>query len=227
MWRVKICGNRTHTDVAAATSAGADAVGLIVGVRHLSEDALSPDRARALLMTIRPSVTSVLVTHATSAREVLAIHGNVPTAVIQLHDDIPLAEIRLIRLALPRVALIKAVHVTGPEALTQARAIRQQVDALLLDSRTSDRIGGTGEVHDRAISAEIVRLLNSRFILAGGLRPENVESAIETVRPYGVDVNSGVDNTNGDKDPRKVELFVRRARHALRAMGAQVSLDNE
>jgi phosphoribosylanthranilate isomerase len=223
MWRVKICGNRTHADVAAATSGGADAVGLIVGVRHLSEDALSPDRARALLMTIRPSVTSVLVTHMTSAWEVLAIHGNLPTAAIQLHDDIPVAEVQLIRLALPRVALIKAVHVTSPEALTQARAIGQQVDALLLDSCASDRIGGTGKVHDWAISAEIVRSLGTKVILAGGLTPENVEPAIETVRPYGVDVNSGVDNANGDKDPLKVELFVRRARQALCATGAQVS----
>ncbi|MBK8176370.1 MAG: phosphoribosylanthranilate isomerase [Rhodospirillales bacterium] len=218
MWRVKICGSRRAGDIDIALDAGADAVGLIVGVRHLSEDALAPDRARALLERIPRGVMSVLVTHLVRAQQVLALHEQVPTAMIQLHDEIAPADIRRIRRALPRVALIKAVHVTGPQAIAEAEAVAREVDALLLDSRTAERIGGTGAVHDWSISADVVRAIDRPVILAGGLTPENVAEAIAAVQPFGVDVNSGVDGTNGDKDRDKAIAFVQRARAALPAL---------
>ena len=86
------------------------------------------------------------------------------------------------------------------------------VDAILLDTQSGDRIGGTGQVHDWAISRRIVEALDSRVLLAGGLRPDNLAAAIEQVQPFGVDVNSGVEFQNGEKDPEKVAAFVRLAK---------------
>jgi phosphoribosylanthranilate isomerase len=191
---------------------GADAVGLIVGARHRTEDELSFEAAAGLLQAVPVFVQAVLVTHLITADEILKAHLQVPTPTIQLHDEIPQVEIRRLREQLPRVRLIKAISVTGPSAIEEALAFEDLVDALLLDSRTEDRIGGTGKTHDWTISRTIVVESSKPVILAGGLNPENVGQAIEVVRPYAVDVNSGVDLVNGDKDPDKVGEFVRRAR---------------
>lgn len=82
------------------------------------------------------------------------------------------------------------------------------MDALLLDSRTADRIGGTGLPHDWSVSRRIVEQIGKPVILAGGLRPENLQAALETVRPAAVDVNSGIETACGAKDPQRAEAFV-------------------
>lgn len=215
MFRVKICGNRTPQDLALAGRTGADAVGLIVGTRHRSEDSLDAQLAAALLGSLPALVGSVLVTHLISAEQILALHKIVPTAMIQLHDSIAVAEIDIIRRALPDIALIKAVGVTGETAIATAGTFAPYVDALLLDTHSGNRIGGTGIVHDWSISRRIVAQSRKPVILAGGLRPENLAEAIEAVRPYGVDVNSGVEFPNGDKDPNRVQAFVALAKRLL------------
>ena len=102
------------------------------------------------------------------------------------------ADLRRLRLLAPGVRLIKAVHVTGEDALGRALAFAAEVDALLLDSRTADRLGGTGRTHDWSVSARIVAAVSPVPVyLAGGLRPENVAEAIARVRPAGVDVELG------------------------------------
>lgn len=210
--RVKICGNRTVDDIRTAVNAGADAVGLIVGARHVSEDDVPVAEAAQLLAHIPVFVTAVLVTHLQTCSEILPIHHRVPAQAIQLHDWVAPKELARLREALPSVRLIGAVHVTSSQAVHVARREAGRVDAVLLDSRTEERIGGTGMVHDWSISAEIVRNATKPVILAGGLTPDNVAEAIATVRPFAVDVNSGVDDVNGNKDAEKVEHFIRAAR---------------
>jgi len=212
MLRVKICGNRRPEDIALAAGMGADAVGLIAGVRHVSEDALEPEQAAALLHSVPPFVTSVLVTHLVVAEEVIGLHRQVPTCAIQLHDAIPVEAVKVIRATLPFIQLIKAIGITDALAIDAALSFEPHVDALLLDTHTNDRIGGTGTVHDWSISRRIVLAVRKPVILAGGLRPENLVQAIEAVRPYGVDVNSGVELPDGDKDPARVEAFIRLAK---------------
>jgi len=212
MLRVKVCGNRSKEDLEISLSMGADAVGLIVGIRHRSEDAISPELAAELLSLIPVFVTPVLVTHLVTATEILGIHDQVPAPAIQLHDDIPTDEILALRKRLPHVALIKAIGVVDESSIEAAHRIESVVDALLLDSRTSDRIGGTGQVHDWSISRRIVDTARVPVILAGGLTPENVHSAIEAVRPYAVDANSGLELPDGSKDPARVSDFVIRAK---------------
>lgn len=212
MLRVKICGNRTSDDLALAGRMGADAVGLIVSPRHRTEDAIAPATAAALLRDVPVFVNSVLVTHLLTAPEVLELHRTVPTSTIQLHDAIAPAEVEAIRRAIPHIPLIKAVGVTDEGAIEVARRFERYVDALLLDTHAGDRIGGTGIVHDWSISRRIVAAVNKPVLLAGGLRPENIVQAIQEVRPYGVDVNSGVEFANGEKDPERVREFIRLAR---------------
>ena len=208
MVRVKICGNRSIEEVLMAVHAGADAIGLIVGARHHTEDNLVADIASEILRDIPPFISTVLVTHFLFAEEIMDVYRKVPTHIIQLHDDIALNEIKAIRRYLPYVRIIKSVHVVNETAIETSRFLAPFVDAILLDSRTEDRIGGTGLVHDWSISRNIVSLINKPVILAGGLNPRNIVEAIKRVRPFGVDVNSGVEFLDGRKDPQKINDFV-------------------
>lgn len=217
MFRIKICGNRNLEEIELAVSLGADALGLIVGVRHRSEDALDVRTAEALRAAIPASLFSVLVTHQVSAPKVIELHEAVPTSALQLHDDIPAEDIAILRRHRPQTLLIKAIHVADRSAIDAALTFEPLVDALLLDSRTGDRIGGTGVAHDWSISREIVKRAQCPVILAGGLTPENVAEAIDVVDPYGVDVNSGVEFEDGAKDPDKEKLFIDTAARRLKA----------
>ena len=123
---------------------------------------------------------------------------------------------RLRALAPGGARLLKAVHVTGEDALGRALDYAADADALVLDTRTADRLGGTGQTHDWSVSARIVAAVSPVPVyLAGGLRPENVVEAILRVRPAGVDVNSGVEDAGGRKDMPKMRAFADRARAAL------------
>ncbi|MBJ8345213.1 phosphoribosylanthranilate isomerase [Antrihabitans sp. YC2-6] len=209
MFRRKICGIRSATDLATAIDAGVDAIGVICGVTHTSEDALSPASARDLVRLVPRSVRSVLVTHLTDADSVLALADSVGVDVIQLHGEISLDTVGAVRAATSR-QILKAVHVVGPEVVANIEALLHFCDGLLLDSRTGDRLGGTGRTHDWTISREIVDVVAGRrpVILAGGLTPANVGVAIRTVGPDGVDVNSGVEDSRGDKDQALCSAFV-------------------
>jgi phosphoribosylanthranilate isomerase len=112
------------------------------------------------------------------------------------------------------VRVIKAVHVVDAGAVTTARAVGRWADAILLDTKTDTRIGGTGATHDWSISARIVKEANKPVILSGGLNPQNVRDAIAVVSPFAVDVNSGVENPDGSKSPEKVWSLIRLAKAA-------------
>ncbi len=172
---------------------GADALGLVswmpteVGV-------LSDAEIRELARAIPAGVQRFLLT---CKREPAAIARQARDArvdVLQLVDRMAIHDLQAIRRALPAVALVQVVHVTGPAALSEATAVAPHVDYLLLDSGRPDiarrELGGTGRTHDWTISASIVRRVPTPVFLAGGLGPDNVAEAIRRVRPYGVDVCS-------------------------------------
>lgn len=211
--RVKICGVTTPQDAAMVADAGADAIGVLVGLAHASEDELSPERAGAILAALPPFVAGTLVTHRTEVDEICRLFRAVRPQVLQLHGDVAVGAIAALRDALPGVRIVKTIHVDGERALDAARAAAPHVDAILLDTRTATRIGGTGLTHDWSISRRIRDGLPATpVILAGGLTPDNVAAAIRRVAPYGVDVNSGVSVRRGRKSPELVERFVRSAR---------------
>jgi phosphoribosylanthranilate isomerase len=206
--------------VAAGVAAGADAVGVISGVTHVSEDAVGPDRAAALARLAPPYVSVVLVTHLATVESVLAVADRVRPDTLQLHGELEPSVCAAVREARPLLRICQAVHVTGPDAVERAARFAPHCDALLLDSRTADRLGGTGRTHDWSVSRRIVDDLDVPVILAGGLTAQNVAEAIRVVDPYAVDVNSGVDDGHGDKDPQRLREFVGAAESVRRPAGA-------
>jgi phosphoribosylanthranilate isomerase len=215
---VKICGIRNGTEARAAAEAGATALGVLCGLTHDAADAVAPATARAILAARPAEVEGVLVTHLLDAEAIAALADSVGASAVQVHDALPPEGMVRLRALLPGRRLIKAVHVTGEGAVGQARAWAPTADALLLDSRTADRLGGTGQTHDWSISRRIVAAVAPKPVyLAGGLRPENLAAAIAAVRPAGVDVNSGVEDSAGAKDPARLRAFVATARAALSA----------
>jgi len=216
--RVKICGITNLEDARLAVSFGADALGFIVGVRRKAEDAISPKEARQIILSLPPFISSVLVTDFLEAKRVIELCKETGATTIQLQDEIPLDEIILVRKSVPNIRVVKAVHVTGPQAVDEARNYEGHVNAILLDTINikEDRIGGTGLTHDWRISRRIRERCALPVILAGGLKPENIEEAIRIVQPYGVDVNSGVENSEGGlhgrKDPDRVRAFIEKAK---------------
>lgn len=121
------------------------------------------------------------------------------------------------REALPGIALIQVVHVDRPRNLTEVRGVAASADAILLDSGRPGlavkELGGTGRVHDGAISREIVEAVAAPVFLTGGLDATNVAAAIRAVRPYAVDVCTGV-RTDGRLDAAKLARFVAAATDA-------------
>jgi phosphoribosylanthranilate isomerase len=210
--RVKICGLRRVEDALAAAAAGVDAVGCLVGVDDAVADRVAPAAARSIFAALPPFIARVLVTHKTALADVVALTRETAATVVQLHGEFPLVAISALREAVPYAAIVKSVHVTGEEAIAAAAAAARVADAVLLDSRTRGRIGGTGKTHDWSISARIVAASVKPVILAGGLTPDNVAAAIAAVHPHGVDANSGTRGADGWKDPARMQAFVRNAR---------------
>lgn len=212
--RVKVCGINSYDDIKACLNAGVDALGFLVGITHVAEDKVDLPTAKELIQLLPPFVSSVVVTHLTEVDEIINMMNYLKANILQLHDYIEPSLVKKIRSKLPWVKIIKAIHVTSEEAIDLAKKFDNVCDGLLLDSRTMDRLGGTGKTHDWQISRRIVEVVSIPVILAGGLNPDNVREAIIKVKPFAVDVNSGVE-TEGKKDYQKVKKFVMEAKSAI------------
>lgn len=204
MVRVKICGITRPEDAAAAADAGADAIGLVFAE---SPRRVSLDQARAVVDALPPFVTPVALFVDEAAEVIRETCASLGVSTVQLHGR----ETPEFALSLRGLCVIKAFRI-GAEADLEPIA-GYPAAAYLLDSKVKGRAGGTGVPLDWALAARATSL--GRIILAGGLRPENVASAIRRVVPYGVDVSSGVESEPGKKDPAKVWAFVAAARAAL------------
>lgn len=207
--RVKICGIGTREDLAAAVNAGAHAIGLIVGTTHLSEDALDTDQAHNLAAAAPVFVSTVLVTHLTDISQICELADTLGVDTIQAHGALSSTGARELWQHRRTRRIIRTVHITGEHSIDEASQAASTADALLLDSRTESRLGGTGLTHDWTISRRIVdRVHPLPVILAGGLDPNNIGSAIRAVRPFGVDANSRLKDPTGRKDPAACKAFV-------------------
>lgn len=210
--RTKICGIRSIEDLNVAVEAGADAIGVIVGTTHLSEDELSAARAHEICTAAPAFISTVLVTHLPDPDEILHLADVIGVDTIQVHgDDVSADSMQTLWRRRRSLRVIRTVHVTGPCAIEAAREAATSSHAVLLDTRTATRLGGTGRTHDWRISRSIARVLGQsghRVILAGGLDGTNVASAIRMVGPYGVDANSRLRGANGRHDPIACEAFV-------------------
>lgn len=209
--RVKICGITSARDLQAAADAGADAVGLIVNVPKSPRN-LMLSKARIIARKTPPFVETVIVTLPHSISHLEKIHSKLKPSTIQVHGLTQYAEIRR---RLPETRLIGAVHADPEKALTTAIRAAETLDAVLLDTPAQNEHGGTGLTHDWSLSGKVREAIHPKpLILAGGLKPENVAEAVKLVRPYAVDVSSGVEARPGVKDHKKMVEFVRKAKEA-------------
>ncbi len=215
MW-VKICGVRRKEDVDACLNAGADAAGFLVGQVHASDDFITVEEAKQLIDPLPMGLMPLVVTHLDRPADLIDIVKRTGAMGLQLHSEIRPADVAVIRKALPRVRILKSLHVEDIHSLVYAEPYLSSVDGFVLDTldRPTGRVGGTGKTHDWDLSAEIVRRYKVPMLLAGGLTPENVARAIHLVKPYGVDVNSGVKGPDGYKDPKRIQRFVQAAKGA-------------
>ncbi|WP_297679152.1 phosphoribosylanthranilate isomerase [Tepidiforma sp.] len=208
--RVQIAGISTLDDALACERAGADAIGFTIGLPTGPHNGLDEAGAAAIIRRLPPFITPVLITYRVTAAEVVPMCRAMGVSQVQLHAPAAPAELEQMRAAIPGLKLILAVNVTGPEALDLARERAARADALILDTYdpATGRHGATGKTHDWSLSARIVEAVGVPVILAGGLTPANVAAAIRRVRPWGVDVHTGVERPDGTTDHDLVRAFV-------------------
>jgi phosphoribosylanthranilate isomerase len=200
---VKICGITNEEDAAHAASQGATALGVIFA--PASPRCITPERARDIVRAAA-AVPVVGVFVNVPLHEIVATVARTGVRMVQLHGDEPESYAAALKLPLLRAAGVDVPVDSWPTA------------TLLLDAVSDAARGGTGRRVDWNRAAGIARL--RKTVLAGGLTPDNVAEAVTTVRPYGVDVSSGVEAAPGRKDPEKVARFLRRAREVFARLAA-------
>lgn len=209
MIRIKICCIKSVEEAKIAVSFGASAIGLVA--KMPSGPGPIPDEIiRDIASAVPPPVATFLLTSETSVNEIIKHHHRTNTNTIQIVDSLSVGTHAQLKSALPAVKIVQVIHVIDENSVMEAIRISESVDAILLDSGNPalkiKELGGTGRVHNWELSRQIRMGAKCPVFLAGGLVPENVRQAIETVKPFGVDVCSGV-RTDGNLDIQKLENF--------------------
>jgi phosphoribosylanthranilate isomerase len=192
MTRVKICGLTNREDALLAIELGAEAIGFIFAQ---SPRQITPLKARTIIRSLPPLIKTVGVFVNEDPAKIKAIRSDCGLDLIQLHGD---ESPELCRALMPYS--IKAFRIQNEKDIKNIKKYRGAVRAILLDTFRKGQAGGTGKTFDWswAIKAKETGI---PIILAGGLGPENIQEAISTVKPYAVDVNSGIEKEPGKKDP--------------------------
>lgn len=214
MTQLKVCCIASIAEAELAVASGADALGLVSAmpsgpgvvddatIREVAQWARG--RARTFLLTSRTDPDAI-------AEQVLDLQPH----TVQLVDALPSGAHKRLRALAPSVRIVQVIHMRSTADVDEACALAPFVDEILLDSGNPaaavKELGGTGRVHDWALSARIVNEAGVPVWLAGGLRAENVAEAIAKVRPHGLDVCSGV-RRNGDLDAVRLGAL----KHAMR-----------
>jgi phosphoribosylanthranilate isomerase len=212
MLRIKICGITRPEDAQAAAAAGADAIGLnCVPASPRYVDVLL---AKGLLAKLPPLVTAVGVFMNAASSEVAATAGTLCLGTVQLHGDEPIEAVEALR----PLAVLKALAVRDESIYGElTRWSATGVSGILLDKPRTAQASDPAPMPWRLLTPEAIQRECGRvapILLAGGLTPDNVGQAVRTVRPYGVDVSSGVERGAGIKDRNLIERFVLEARRA-------------
>ena len=214
--RVKICCIASVEEAWMAIDFGASAVGLVSAMPS-GPGVISEELIEEIAATIPPGVSSFLLTCHQNVTDIVEQQTRLRVNAIQLCDVLEKGDHRELRNSLPGVSIVQVIHVNSPESVEEALSAAPFVDGLLLDSgsKTSaiKELGGTGRVHDWGLSKLIRQEVKVPVFLAGGLNSSNVSAAIEKVKPFGVDVCSGV-RTDGQLDQNKLAEFFRAVRGA-------------
>lgn len=206
---VKVCCISSLEEARLAMAAGASALGLVSEMPS-GPGVISDEQIAEIAARIPPPIASFLLTCRQDADEIIAQHMVCRTSTIQLVDRVRIEELKKLRDGLPGIKLVQVIHVVDQESVEEALTTAPFVDALLLDSGNQKlpvkELGGTGRTHDWTLSRRICETVDRPVFLAGGLNPENVGEAVAKVRPFGLDLCSGV-RTKGQLDARKLEDF--------------------
>jgi len=213
--RVKICGVKTEKDLEIVIKSGADAVGFLVGQIHASPDFIIASTAARLATMLPPFISPVLVTHLTTPEAVLELVAKTGISTIQLHGGCTVEEVQGIRKKISSTCkLILAAHILDNQCCPELEEYYPYIDAILLDSYNKDKgqVGGTGEIHNWNLSADLINNCPKPVILAGGLNPDNVADAIVTTAPFAVDANTGLKADDSSRCPVRCHAFVKNAK---------------
>ena len=214
--RVKICCMGSVEEARLAIENGASAVGLVSEMPS-GPGVISEDLIAEIATTIPPAVSSFLLTCKTDAAAIIEQQKRLRVNTIQICDRLETNNYQILREALPGVSIVQVIHVNGLESVDEAISLAPFVSGILLDSGNQSlpvkELGGTGRTHDWKLSLQIREAIDVPLFLAGGLKAENVADAIRQVRPFGVDVCSGV-RTDGELDAAKVKSFFAAVREA-------------
>lgn len=211
--RIKICGITRPQDLAAAVAAGADAIGLVFYPK--SPRYVAPELARELSRQLPPFVTAVGLFVNQEAALVRDISRRAGIELLQFHGDEPPEYCEQFE-----IPYIKAARVTSAFDLLKFAAHYKTARGILLDAFV-EGFGGGGEVFDWDLIPKDVAARGVRFVVSGGLRPSNVGAGIRCLRPFGVDVSSGVESAKGIKDAALIHQFV----SAVRTADAELNQD--
>ena len=221
--KVKICGTTSVADASMAADAGADYSGVVVEV-PFSERSVPIDSAAEIAR--RTPIPTVILVFDRPTDWVIKAAAKIKPFAIQLLGHEPPTQVAELKGALSCEVWKSLFLPTENDPAADVKAIFAQieahinagVDALLFDtadfSNGQARFGGTGTRSDWNLSAELIQVCKVPAFLSGGIRPENVREAIETVRPYGVDLCSGVEASKGIRDRRKLDQLMKHARTA-------------
>ncbi|WP_374349488.1 hypothetical protein [Chitinimonas sp.] len=209
--RIKICCISSVEEAQLAIAHGASALGLVSSMPSgpgVIGDALIGEIARQ----VPPPIATFLLTTLRDADAIIAQHAVCKTNTLQLVDQVPVGELVKLRRQLPAIKLVQVIHVLDDSSIAEALAVAPYVDALLLDSGNPTlavkELGGTGRVHDWSISRQIRQQVDIPVFLAGGLSEANIQEAINSVQPFGLDLCSSV-REDGKLSVERLARFMR------------------
>jgi len=212
--RVKICCISSIQEARTAIEFGAAALGLVSEMPS-GPGPIPEEKIAEIAACVPPPIATFLLTSKTKVSDIIRQHQYCRTNTIQIVDRLTHGTYQDLREALPGIAIVQVIHVTGEESIEEALSVSTEVDAILLDSGNQSakikELGGTGRVHNWSISRQICERVKKPVFLAGGLHPGNVKEAIQTVQPFGIDVCSGV-RTNNNLNEAKLARFFQQIR---------------
>ena len=213
---VQIAGVKNLEDAIYCEKVGVDFIGLLVGQTHESSDFISPEKAKDITKNLKKS-KSVIITHLEEAEEIIKLAKKIGCYAIQLHSNINEIEVEKIVKSLPKIKLLRLIHISIDGKFVTDYTKFKYVDWYFIDTFNpeTNQAGGTGLKPDWNTCKQVIKDLEKPVFIAGGLNVDNLEQAIKIFNPSGVDVNSGTKNfKTGNRDKIKVKNFTKIAKNS-------------
>jgi len=212
--KVQIEGITNLEDALKAVEYGVDSIGFFADLPTEGCCRINLDETRSIIQKLPPFVSSALVTVEDNAKKIIDMMKYTGATTVLLYDKIHLEQIQQIKEHLPYVKIMYSISVIDESSILEAKQYENYVDGLILDTVNLEtgKLGGTGKTHDWNISKQIISESNVPVALAGGLTPDNVKEAIDKVKPWGIDVHTGIENEDHSKNYEKMRLLIQRAK---------------